>query len=294
MMRFMAFGEVLFDCFGSTARLGGAPLNVAAHVRRLGGACSLVSAVGDDGLGRRARKEMAALGIDASLVRTSPFPTGRSDVTVVGGNAAYVFNDPCAWDDITLPAGLPGAVDVLYYGTLAQRHATSRKTLAALLAGNVAPRRFFDVNLRGTFSSPQIVREGMRYATMVKMNGEEVAVVSRLLALDGDSIEERAASLLNAFPLDLVLVTLGAEGSVCFPRDGEAVRQECAPVRVVDTVGAGDSLSAAFLTTLLAGGTVREALERGTVLASYVCAHQGAVPAYDAELERKLGIARNA
>ncbi|MDD7202040.1 MAG: carbohydrate kinase [Sphaerochaetaceae bacterium] len=289
-MRFVAFGEILFDVIMDQAKLGGAPLNVASHIQRLGSESLVVSAVGRDELGSRALKEISDLGLSTRYIKRSAYPTGRADVVLRNGNADYTFNDPSAWDDITLAAPLPPRVDVLYWGSLVQRHETSRQSLKTLLEETNAPLRFFDVNIRKHFYTPAILDDGITHASILKMNDEEVAIVSSAVGVKGANLEESVRNLLAAYPLEMVLVTLGGEGSECFTKEGKRFKQACGKVEVVDTVGAGDSLSAAFISTLVGGGSVQEALHRGTLLANYVCGHRGAIPTYDEKITASLGL----
>lgn len=281
-MRALAFGEVLFDVFGDNAKLGGAPLNVASHLKALGVDSQIVSAVGSDDLGRRARSEILGHDVDDTYLKTSSYATGRADVTLHDGSATYTFNDPSAWDDITLTQPAPSSVDVLYWGSLVQRHETSRNTLLALLSRTKAAIRFFDVNIRQHFYSRTVIEGGLEQADVLKMNDEEVPLVTSLVSLQ--SVED----LLKRYPLRMVLVTLGSRGSALYLKDGTVLHQGTGKVDVVDTVGAGDSLSAGFLASLLKGKSPQTALEVGTMLASYVCTQRGAIPSYSDELKQKL------
>lgn len=289
-MRFLCFGEILFDVFGSSEKLGGAPLNVAAHLSRLGGTGAVLSAVGSDRLGRSALAQIKALGLDTSLIGTSSYGTGRADVTLdSSGSADYVFNDPCAWDDIRMPSLPEASCDLFYFGALAQRGATSRATLKKIL--NTVPFKevFFDVNIRKHFYTADILADSIASSTMLKMNEVESPLIARELGLDASSHAKTASALFEKYPrLKIVLVTLGAEGSECFTREGNHLRQECGKVTVVDTVGAGDALSAGFLTVILKGESVRKALSVGTSLASFVVGCRGAIPPYTKALTDSL------
>ena len=141
-MKFICFGEILFDIFKDSARIGGAPLNVAAHFQKLGATGTIVSAVGDDELGRSALDTVKKFGIGSEHIHISEFPTGKAEVFLVDGIADYAFNEPCAWDDIKISDELKGPFDVLCYGTLAQRSEQNRKcrVLTALgFAKNLLP-----------------------------------------------------------------------------------------------------------------------------------------------------------
>ena len=247
-MKALCFGEILWDVDGETRTLGGAPFNVAGHIRRLGGESAVVSAVGDDELGRMTLEAIDRLGVDRSLVRISEYGTGVAEVTLADGIPSYAFNEPCAWDDLRLSDNDMKRLgrdhfDAVIYGTLASRSPVSRETLFRLLDGIDASEFFFDVNIRLSFYSDEIIREGLRRATILKMNDDEVPIVASAIGVPADDI---LPSLFSLPRLRRVLITRGRHGSDCYERDA-SFHAGTGSVKVVDTVGAGDSLSSAFL-----------------------------------------------
>ena len=282
-MDFISFGEILFDVFPDKATLGGAPLNVAGHLTKLGLNGAILSAVGNDELGKRALNEIEALGLSTDMIATLDYETGKAIITWNGKNAEYEFNDPCAGDNIPLQA-LPENVTLIYYGTLAQR-GNSKNTLKELLNSVQSQHRFFDVNIRKHFYSDEIIKEGVENATILKLNDEEVDIV-----LDALKIEMRGyrglEELFKEYNLDLILLTKGKEGTMCFKN--KWYRVPCAPVEVVDTVGAGDSLSAGFLASYIKTGDLEKSLLFGSHIADYVVTKRGAIPEYDDNLVQYL------
>lgn len=282
-MDFISFGEILFDVFPDKATLGGAPLNVAGHLTKLGLNGAILSAVGNDELGKRALNEIEALGLSTDMIATLDYETGKAIITLNGKNAEYEFNNPCAWDNIPLQA-LPENVTLIYYGTLAQR-GNSKNTLKELLNSVQSQHRFFDVNIRKHFYSDEIIKEGVENATILKLNDEEVDIV-----LDALKIEMRGyrglEELFKEYNLDLILLTKGKEGTMCFKN--KWYRVPCAPVEVVDTVGAGDSLSAGFLASYIKTGDLEKSLLFGSHIADYVVTKRGAIPEYDDNLVQYL------
>lgn len=282
-MDFISFGEILFDVFPDKATLGGAPLNVAGHLAKLGLNGAILSAVGNDELGKRALNEIEALGLSTDMIATLDYETGKAIITLNGKNAEYEFNDPCAWDNIPLQA-LPENVTLIYYGTLAQR-GNSKNTLKELLNSVQSQHRFFDVNIRKHFYSDEIIKEGVENATILKLNDEEVDIV-----LDALKIEMRGyrglEELFKEYNLDLILLTKGKEGTMCYKN--KWYRVPCAPVEVVDTVGAGDSLSAGFLASYIKTGDLEKSLLFGSHIADYVVTKRGAIPEYDDNLVQYL------
>ena len=291
-MRALAFGEILWDVNVNEKTIGGAPLNVLAHIRRLGGEASIISAVGSDELGRDSLACLEDFGIAEQYVRISPFPTGRADVVLENGIPSYEFNMPCAWDDIRLSNEqyidiFNDDFSVFIYGTLAQRCLTSAITLEKLLDDVSAAEFFFDVNLRGNFYDEKSIGRGLGKATIIKMNDEELPVVASLL---GTGKESLIGWLFDNTSVKKVLVSAGSSGSFCHEKGGKVYHAGASDVSVVDTVGAGDSLSAAFLYFLARGMDAGSALEKASVLADYVVTKRGAVPEYDDDLRKRLSL----
>ncbi len=277
-MNSLVFGEVLFDVFPDKATLGGAPLNVAVHMARLGLSGIVVSSVGNDELGKKALSEIASYGLSLDGIAILEKETGKAVITLHDGNADYTFNSDNAWDNIPVPPNLPGKVDVIYFGSLAQRSIVSRNTLEHILDNVNATEVFFDVNIRKHYYSDKIIREGLKRATILKLNDEEVDIILKAAGIYEKELVG-LQKLKDKYNLELILLSLGSRGSMCL--GDKWYRKEPETVEVVDTVGAGDSLSAGFLSSYLKDGDIEKALDRGTRLASFVVSKRGAIPQYD-------------
>ena len=273
----VAFGEILWDVIDGVPHLGGAPFNFAAHAARCGLKSAIVSAVGDDELGRRALEAASGFGVDTSGVSVHPnLATGTVNVTLADGIPSYEIVYPVAWDEIKFQGvshkerkerkEYPRA---FYFGTLAQRSPVSAATLERMLGAYGSALVFFDVNLRQDFWSVEIVEKGLAHTDILKVNDEEMR---RL----GFSPER----LFECFPrLKTVVETRGAAGCRVTSRTGEAFDSPAiADGPVVDTIGAGDSFSAAFLAAVLRGEGLAAAAEAGNRLAGKVAARAGAIP----------------
>ncbi len=272
-MRLLAFGEVLYDVFGEKKTIGGAPLNVSYHFHKCGGEADIISAVGDDGPGRDALSIMKAAGIGTEYVTLSLLPTGRADVVISGSEADYVFNSPCAWDDIRIPLSLPEKVDVFYWGTLALRSEKSRETFRSISSSINARIMYFDVNIRKNFYSEDVIREGLERCNILKVNENELPLI---LSLSG---AEDITSLKKRYSIGIVILTEGEKGSTVY--DESAVRIPAVRTEVVDTVGAGDSYSACFLYDYIESGDAKTAARKASLLSSFVCSKRGGMPHYD-------------
>ena len=266
----MAFGEILWDVIDGVPHIGGAPFNFAAHVAKCGLTSSIISSVGEDDLGRRAKEQVAALGVDGAFVSVHPsLPTGTVNVTLDNGIPSYEIVKPVAWDEIRVDVTTLPPPRALYFGSLAQRSPVSSKTLARLLEAFSSSLVFFDVNLRQKFWSKELIADCLGRTDILKVNDEERDTL-------GFSVER----LFATYPrLKTVVETLGADGCAVWSRDGEAFASPALPDGpVVDTVGAGDSFSAAFLAAVLNGKGLRAAAEEGNRRAGQVAARSGAIP----------------
>lgn len=291
-MKALCFGEILWDVNGSERTLGGAPLNVAGHIRRLGGNSYMASAVGRDELGSLTLSAIDSLGVDRRLVHLSDNPTGIAEVTLSDGIPSYAFNDPAAWDDINMTEDdmsflASQSFDAIVYGTLAARHSSSRMALFAILDSIDSREFFFDVNIRLSFYSDELIMEGLKRATILKMNDEEIPAVASALGCGKERVIER---LFQMPRLGKVIVTCGKEGAYCYERNGFCVHADAGSAEVVSTVGAGDSLSAAFLFFSSLGYDASQSLERAAKVAEFVVTEPGAIPEYPENLKKKLGI----
>ncbi len=270
-LKVVSFGEVLFDIIGGEPFLGGAPLNLAAHLCRQGAQTALVSAVGNDVLGRNALEQIRKIGLDIHAITTlSDYPTGtvtaRLDENKV---ATYDFAADTAYDHISLPQ-IDTDIDLFCFGTLAQRSPESRETLRKLRS-SLDCLFFYDVNLRQNFYSREILEESLNAADIVKLNEDEFPVLASMFGLPDDPEAFR-----RHFGLLFVLLTLGPDGCDLYADSGR-IHSPAVPVKVVSTVGAGDSFSAAFLYHYLTGSSLADALAAGNRLAAKIAGQKGAI-----------------
>lgn len=279
-----SFGEIVWDCFGDSKTLGGAPLNFAYFCAKFGCDSAIISAVGNDGLGRAALAKIAEIRLDARAVAVLPdLPTGIVDVSEGSdGLPAYNIRRPAAWDEIGLSeaaAEIAAGCGAFCFGTLAQRSETSRKTLFALLE-TLKPSclKVFDANLRQNYFDAKILAESLEYADMLKLNDSELPVVHGLLfRRKCAELREMAEEIAEKFSLKFLACTLGAEGHIVFSRGEEPARGLPEPVEVADTVGAGDAFTAGFVSAILDGDCAAGAAKRAAKSAAYACSRRGAI-----------------
>ena len=281
----LSCGEVLWDLFPEGARFGGAPANFACHAALLGGDVALLSAVGQDPRGDEVLAILRRFGIDTSLIqRIAAAPTGSVGVSLnAAGKPSFEIHADSAWDRLTWTTELESRlaqVDAVYFGTLGQRGANSRATIQRVVSEAKARGipRMLDVNLRPPFYDAALIRESIAQASLLKLSDDELPEVASACAIviEADPVATLRA-LLTRFQLDLVVLTRGAEGALLVsPVD--SVDQTGIPTLVRDTVGAGDSFTAAVVLGLLRGEAHEVILRKACEIAAAVCAHSGAVP----------------
>lgn len=288
----VAAGELLWDLLPGGPRLGGAVANFAVFCARLGNRTLLVSSVGNDEYGRAARSLLVQPDLDLQQLQISDtYPTGTVEVTFSADDQPrYIISPGVSWDFIHLTPGLLEAAhvaDAICFGTLGQRHEVSRSTIRSLVEAS-APGCVLvcDINIRMPDCSPEVLRWSMAHATIIKVSEEELPRAFSFLDVQQIPItpETAARSLLENFPnCELVATTLGADGSLVTTRDG-AFRHPGFPIKLVDSVGAGDAFTAGLLHAYLRGASPPLMAEIGNLCGSYVAGQQGATPALSAAL----------
>ena len=284
----IGLGEVLWDLLPGGKKLGGAPANFAYHAKAFGAETHVVSCVGHDALGDEILEQLDALRLRREHVAVDgDHPTGTVSVELdAAGKPSYIIHENVAWD--FLPSkpemlDLAESANVVCFGTLAQRSNVSRETIGEFVAATHEEcLRIFDINLRQHYYSAEIISAGLGWASVLKLNDEELPMVARLLSIPGEE-QDVLGTLCRRFHLDLIALTKGSQGSVLYS-SGACSVQPGLPTQVVDTVGAGDAFTAAMAMGLLAGLDLDAINQHANRVASYVCGQAGATPAMPVEL----------
>lgn len=285
----VGMGEALWDVLPEGKKIGGAPANFAYHVSQFGLPSCVVSAVGDDALGKEIVENFTSKGLN-QLIAEVPYPTGTVQVEIdQAGIPQYEIKENVAWDNIPYTAhleALAGRTKAVCFGSLAQRNVVSRDTINRFL--DAMPDRednlvVFDVNLRQGFYNKEILCNSMRQCNILKINDEELVTVSRMFGYPGIDLQDKCWILLGKYNLKMLILTCGINGSYVFT-PGNVSFQPTPRVEVADTVGAGDSFTAAFISSILKGKSVAEAHSRAVQTSAYVCTKKGAMPILPPEL----------
>jgi fructokinase len=295
VMRVLSFGEILFDVIEGVPYLGGAPLNFAGHLARLGAESYIFSAVGQDALGKEALKQVESLGVNVSLVERHPhYPTGTVAVELNKGQPNYTILKNVAYDFLRFPerkeAFGKAPFDMLYFGTLVQRNKESRETLRLLLGQIPFGEIFYDVNLRKDGYTEEIIRQSLDLCTILKLNDEEVKVLGIMLFGKALPMKAFAQQLVEAVKVKLIIITAGGAGAYVYEK-GRLHFVPGQPVEVVDTVGAGDAFSAAFIYQYQKSGDAIASAKMANALGGYVAASRGPLPEYSAAIKNMLRLA---
>ena len=275
----ISIGEVVWDIFPDRRVLGGAPVNVACHLRRLGVEAGIVTRIGLDELGDRTIGSLVALGLSIDGVQRGELPTGMVKVTF-DENKQHQFEivSPAAWDNIDPEEALSFVGQrpfKMVFGTLAQRDERSRRAVRALW--QQAEQRFYDVNLRPPYTSRQVVEESLAVAELVKVNDEELLELGCWHNSVGEDKKDIAHQLMGRYNISVLVVTEGERGAWLL--DGDDFFQVPGPqVTVADTVGAGDAFFAALLAGYTGGKSWGDCLKAANRLGGFVASQHGATP----------------
>lgn len=288
----VVIGEILFDVFPDSKRLGGAPFNFAFHLHRVGVPVRFFTRIGGDDDGREIMDFLQRWGFPVDDIQIDPHrPTGRVEVTVddrgvpefdILRNAAY---DAIEWTP-ALTRALAQPARLVYFGTLVQRGRAGAMLVQRLLAGaDPATRRFCDINLRPHCYTEDTVRQSLQGTDILKLSAGEVEVLQTMIRGDSD-IEAFVGQLRRRYLLNMVCVTRGEDGSELYTEHGVFRAGLTSAPRVRDTVGAGDAYAAVLALGLLQGWPPERTLEAATAFAAAICEIEGAIPStasfYDA------------
>ena len=281
----VCYGEVLWDIFPTQTKPGGAPMNVAYHLRKFGIDSRMISRVGADNLGDRLNDLLKGWNIPANYCQPdTSHETGQVLATVLPGNEmCYTIQEGAAWDFIDWneqQAELVRNADAFVFGSLVTRNETSRETLYRLI--EEAKFKVFDINLRPPFYSQDILEYLLGKCDLLKLNENELNLLSQWYPAGCEKEENCVRFLQQKFNIGEVIVTKGSEGATYYTLT-ESCSLPAYLVEVKDTVGSGDSFLAAFLAKKLQGAPAEEGMKYATALGAFVASHEGACPEYNLE-----------
>ncbi len=278
------FGEVLADIFPDRTVLGGAPFNVARHLKAFGQNPVLITRLGNDALRSNILSVMSQNGMETLGIQCdSGHPTGQVQVQIEDGEHRFKILPLQAYDFIHPKVARMITLSVhpflVYFGTLAQRCEVSRRSLKILLRSTPAAK-FLDINLRAPWYDEMTLRHSLQCANIVKLNIEELGVLAEIFELSKNEPQDQVRELIHRFDLEQVLVTCGAQGAWQIDHSGKKVEAEATNLitKLVDTVGAGDGFAAVCILGALRRWPVTMILQRANAFAAAICEIRGAIP----------------
>ncbi|MCF7928951.1 MAG: carbohydrate kinase [Spirochaetales bacterium] len=293
-MRTLTFGEILWDIIDGKEFIGGAPFNLAAHLAKMGAISYLISAVGKDELGYRALNSARAQGLRDEYLLTDPnHPTGTVNVELdEQGKPTYTIHEDVAWDFINPSESMIETIkarqwDAVSFGTLAQRTEENQRFLLDLLDQLDNPTVLYDVNIRLHYYTKSIIESGLERSSVVKLNDEEAELLRDLFVPEAKTMREISEGISLAYGIETVIITRGGDGHTVLS-GGSWYDLPGRRVKVVDTVGAGDSFSAGFLFARHHGNDVRASIEFAATMGAYLVTQHGAFPEYSPEIQREV------
>lgn len=278
----VCYGEILWDVLADTCVPGGAPMNVAYHLKKLGINPGLISRVGHDDDGKRLIQKMESNHISTDFFQMDfKLNTGKVNATAGENNEViYEITKPVAWDNIQWDDNFESLLsDAQYFvfGSLVTRRKESRNTLYKLL--EIAKYKVLDINLRSPHYTRQIVEKLLNDVNLLKLNQAELELITGwFTSYKNDT--DRIKILQDRFHIPNIVVTRGSEGSV-FNTNGRFYEHPGFVVVVADTIGSGDAFLAGLISKLTIGASPSEVLEFSSALGALVASHTGPCPEYE-------------
>ena len=278
----ICFGEVLWDILPSGALPGGAPLNVAYHLKKLGIDPAVISRIGLDDYGKRLINLLSEFGVSTEYFDVDyDHPTGLVYANLNDQHeVAYDIAYPSAWDFIEWKdeyVQLTENAKYFVYGSLTSRNKTSRNTLEQLL--EIAKTKVLDINLRPPHFHRAQVEFLLENADILKMNIAELELITGWFS-EFATTEDRIKLIQDRFKINTVIITMGAEGAIVNDQ-GKLLRHPGFRVTVADTIGSGDSFLSGFLYQLLRGSSLEDALLFASGIGAFIATQAGACPDYE-------------
>ncbi len=282
MKNILSFGEIIIDINEGNKTVGGAPLNFASHIARLGNNSYIYTALGNDENGKMAYTELRENGIKEDYITPSDIETGTCLISK-DSSLGYIISENASYDNIPY-VKLKKSFDLLYFGTLAMRCDVSKNTLTSLFENNFS-EVYFDINIRGSFYSDEIIKNALSRCTIYKASREDVMAIGW-----NGTLESYAEKCAETYPnIKIIIITLDSDGAMVYDiSEKRFIYQKAYPCDFVASVGAGDGFSACFIHNYLNGKSIETCLDRACYMGAYVASKAGAIPKYTDELISKI------
>ena len=279
----VCYGEVLWDILLTGPLPGGAPMNVAYHLKKLGMNPALITKVGYDDYGRDLVDMLAADEIAVKYEVDKDYPTGLVYANV-GENHEMMYDIifPSAWDFIEWKpeyTDIVSAAEFFVFGSLTSRNDVSRNTLYQLV--EAARTNAFDINIRAPHFEQGQLEYLLHKTDLLKMNDHELQMVTDWSGRSGDLVD-RMQFVQDHYKIPQIIVTRGGDGAI-LNDNGRFYENPGYKVEVQDTIGSGDSFFAGFMAQILKGSSMEEALDFAAGMGAFIATKAGGCPEYEVD-----------
>ena len=293
-MNILSIGEILWDVIGDKKHIGGAPFNVLAHLKKMGHRSNLFSAIGNDSLGKEIQEKLKELGINRKILGKNQFPTSTVSILLEDGHPDYTIHENVAWDYLVYHKNEQDYIkeetfDLVIFGMLAQRNDENAEVIYRIIEDAQCGNIFFDINIRKDYYSKEKIEKSLNLCSMLKLNEDEMILIRSLFFEETIELRTAIEILAKEFGIKLICITRGGDGAWVYSNK-TWYKQEAPKVNAVDTIGAGDSFSAAFLHTYLRTQDIQKALKIAVQVGAFIATQPGAVAEYSYEIKEVLGL----
>ena len=280
----LCYGEILWDVLPDGPQPGGAPLNVAYHLNKMGLSTGIISKIGNDSKGERLVSLMNKWGINLQFLQVDTvYPTSEVLAKMNGNEVTYEIVFPVAWDFITKNSQIQSSIafsTYLVYGSLASRNDTSRNTLLKLLETDAI--KVFDINLRPPFMERDLLKILLEKADIVKLNQAELELVQIIFNGPLTTEVSQVKFIQDRFNVGEVVITKGEFGASYYTSK-KGYHLWGNEVKVKDTIGSGDSFLAAFIANHYLKAQPEIILKNAIAMGAFIATKKGGCPDYEIE-----------
>ncbi len=283
MKRITSIGEILFDVYPKFKKLGGAPFNFIYHIIKLTGEGHFISRIGNDENGEEILSFLNSRNISEEFIQLDEIHNTGEAIPTLSETKIPVWEikKERAYDFIELTKEIEEVIqdktDCLYFGTLAQREETSRKTIQSLFNNKL--KFFCDLNIRQNFYNEETLENCLNVSNALKLNEDELKLITNIFIDKKYDLHESASKIRNKYDIELLCVTLGESGSILFK---DKMQDHCdtniKKEEIVDTVGAGDAFAAIFCLGYLLEWDISKINRISSEFASEIVKINGALP----------------
>lgn len=290
MNNILVFGEILYDIYDDVAVIGGAPFNYSVQLSRLiskNDNLKFITALGKDDFSKDAFKFIENENIDSYLMQVlDNYETGKATVFMNENKIPdYIIHENVAWDNIEFNSDIEKSLkekyDLFYFNILSCRSEKSYNTLKNIFKNIDSKYKVCDVTFRKNYYTKEKIKEALEFINILKINDDELAIIKSLFYPNLQNDNEILLKNLNKdFNIDYIFLTLGKSGASSF-YNNQYIFKPSNKIKVVDTVGAGDSFCAALSYAILKKLDIKKVLDFASAVSEEMIQVKGGTAKYN-------------